>query len=42
MKKIFALLFVFSSLVFSQEFEPDRHTVALWHFNENNGTKVSD
>ena len=42
MGKILIALFLFPVLCFSQEYELDKNTVALWHFNENMGNTVSD
>ena len=42
MGKVLILLFTFSFLCFSQEYQLDQNTIALWHFNENIGNTVSD
>ena len=42
MKMVSIFFFVFSILIFSQEYILDKNTSALWHFNENNGATVHD
>ncbi len=46
MKWTISLLFValtgVPQTLFAQEYQPDSHTVALWHFNEVSGSTVSD
>ena len=42
MEKISVFFFIFSNLIFSQEYQLDQYTIGLWHLNENTGTIVSD